>query len=44
MGLKIHTHDFVLSSDLDLKLLVGRVFEGERPYTYNERAKAIDNW
>ena len=43
MGLKRHTHDFVLSSFVDLKLLLGRLFERERPYTYNERAGAIDN-
>ena len=43
MGLKKHIQDFAPSSDLALKPLVGRVFEGERPYTNNKRARDIDN-
>ena len=42
MGLKRNTHDFAPSSDLALKPLEGRVFEGERSYTNNERTRAID--
>ena len=38
-----HTHDFALSFDVALKTLVGRVFEGERPYINNESDGAIDN-
>ena len=43
MGLKKHIQDFAPSSDLALKPLVGRVFEGERPYINNESDGAIDN-
>ena len=43
MVLKRHTHDFASSSDLALTPLVGRVFEGERQYTIDEKTRAIVN-
>ena len=43
MGLKRHTTDYAPSSELALKPLIGCVFEGEGPFTNNERAIAIDN-
>ena len=38
-----HTNDYSPSSDLDVKPLVGRVFEGKRTYRNNEMARAITN-
>ena len=41
--LQKNTNNFAPSSDLALKPMEGCVFEGERPYTNNERDKAIEN-
>ena len=38
---KGHTYDFAPSSDLAPKPLVGRIFEGEKPYRYIESARDI---